>query len=42
MDQWLRLPLPPLDSRGVLSTQLSFGFLYNETQRDMDFSPYSH
>lgn len=35
--------LPPLDSAGgVLATQFSFGFLYNETRRDMGFSPYSH
>lgn len=38
MDRWPRPPLPPLDSGGVVSTQHSFGFLFNKTQRNMDLA----
>lgn len=41
MDQWPPPILSP-DRGGVVSTQHSFGFLFNKTQKDMDFSPRSH
>lgn len=35
-------PIPSPDRGGVVSTQHSFGFLFNKTQKDMDFGPCSH